>query len=43
MGFLTVTSSAAADAFVHFTGENLTKTLVTMICLSYWNDYGFMV
>lgn len=44
MGFLTVTSSAAGDAFVHFTGEkNLTETVVTMICLSCWNDYGFMI
>lgn len=42
MGFLTVTSSAANDAFICFTGENLTESVVTMICLSCYN-YGFMI
>lgn len=43
MGFLTVTSSAANDALVHFTGENLTKSVVKMICLSCLNDCAFMI
>ena len=43
MGFLTATSSAASNALVHFTRENLTESVVTVICLSCSNDCGFLI